>query len=269
MTPTTQISPTLKFLGPQWFAIVMGLADLLHPVRHAFIATITVALILLATLGTTLLGPSIVWASLWLIACVLQLAVNSRTLAEPPESPAEGARYLAPVKQAIWAGHGANAYRTQNVGYRTMPAPQRNFFEQVWQHDMQADAHDKVPVAVVNDAIGLGFLVETSKSEFPCYLEWQNFQQGQYVIGVEPSTHHVLGKTFAQERDELIQQIAELDDQHALGDVDTEQWSSHRAHLKSRLVLILTARVTFTWPTPGTGAFKNLTLILTPFCNGM
>lgn len=117
---------------------------------------------------------------------------------------AEGARYLAPVKQAIWAGHGANAYRTQNVGYRTMPAPQRNFFEQVWQHEMQADAHDKVPVAVVNDAIGLGFLVETSKSEFPCYLEWQNFQQGQYVIGVEPSTHHVLGKTFAQERDELI-----------------------------------------------------------------
>lgn len=40
----------------------------------------------------------------------------------------------------------------------------------------------------------------------------------------------------AQERDELIQQIAELDDQHALGEVDTEQWSSHRAHLKSRLI---------------------------------
>ncbi|MFZ9560757.1 MAG: hypothetical protein ACO273_00565, partial [Burkholderiales bacterium] len=76
MTPTTQISPTLKFLGPQWFAIVMGLADLLHPVRHAYIATITISMILLATLGTTLLGPSIVWASLWLIACVLQLAVT-------------------------------------------------------------------------------------------------------------------------------------------------------------------------------------------------
>jgi len=51
-------------------------ADLLHPVRHAYIATITISMILLATLGTTLLGPSIVWASLWLIACVLQLAVT-------------------------------------------------------------------------------------------------------------------------------------------------------------------------------------------------
>ena len=51
-------------------------ADLLHPVRHAFIATITVALILLATLGTALFGVSVVWESLWLIACVLQFAVT-------------------------------------------------------------------------------------------------------------------------------------------------------------------------------------------------
>ncbi len=128
MPPESRISPPLKFLGPQWFATVMGLAglalawatavpkmgpaaewfsrgigglatlvflallvlfsrrgqlypealnaDLLHPVRHAFVATITVSMILLATLGTTLFGPSVVWASLWLIACVLQFAVT-------------------------------------------------------------------------------------------------------------------------------------------------------------------------------------------------
>jgi tellurite resistance protein len=51
-------------------------ADLLHPVRHAFIATITVSLILLATLGHALLGVSVVWESLWLIACLLQFAVT-------------------------------------------------------------------------------------------------------------------------------------------------------------------------------------------------
>lgn len=51
-------------------------ADLLHPVRHAFIATLPVSLILLATLGTALFGASVVWASLWLIACLLQFAVT-------------------------------------------------------------------------------------------------------------------------------------------------------------------------------------------------
>ena len=65
-----------------------------------------------------------------------------------------------------------------------------------------------VPVALVNDGFdggrGLGFLVETRKSEFPCQFQWQNFQAGQYAMGIEPSTNHVLGKPFAQERGELI-----------------------------------------------------------------
>ena len=128
MTTANQTSFTLKFLGPQWFATVMGLAglalawttavpkmgpaaewvargiggfaalvflvllalfsrrgqlypealtaDLLHPVRHAFFATITVALILLATLGYALYGMSVFWETLWLLACLLQFAVT-------------------------------------------------------------------------------------------------------------------------------------------------------------------------------------------------
>lgn len=51
-------------------------ADLLHPVRHAFFATITVALILLATLGHALFGMSVFWETLWLLACLLQFAVT-------------------------------------------------------------------------------------------------------------------------------------------------------------------------------------------------
>jgi len=65
-----------------------------------------------------------------------------------------------------------------------------------------------VPVALVNDGFdggrGLGFVVETRKSEFPCQFQWQNYQAGQYAMGIEPSTNHVLGKPFAQERGEAI-----------------------------------------------------------------
>lgn len=117
---------------------------------------------------------------------------------------AEGSRYLAPATQTVWAAHAGKDYRRQGVGYRTLSGPKHNFHEQVWQHEMKADAQGHVPVAVVNDALAFGFLVETNKSEFPCQYEWQNFQEGQYAIGIEPSTNHVMGKAFAKERGELI-----------------------------------------------------------------
>jgi hypothetical protein len=121
---------------------------------------------------------------------------------------AAGSRYLAPIRQTVWASHGGNDYQKQGVGYRNLPGPQVNFVEQVWQHEMAADAAGKVPVALVNDGFdggrGLGFLVETNKSEFPAQYEWQNLQEGQYALGIEPSTNHVMGKPFARKRGELI-----------------------------------------------------------------
>jgi hypothetical protein len=116
----------------------------------------------------------------------------------------EGARYVAPVKEVLWAAHAGDAYRAQGVGYRTLPAPKLGFREQVWQHELGADAGGLVPVAVVNDRIGLGFEVVTRKDQLPCMYQWQNFQAGQYAMGIEPSTHHVLGNNAARERGEMI-----------------------------------------------------------------
>ncbi|TAN09926.1 MAG: DUF4432 family protein [Rhizobiaceae bacterium] len=117
---------------------------------------------------------------------------------------AEGSRYLAPVKDVVWAAHAGADYRRQEVGYRRFPGPQTNFHEQVWQHELAADAGGKTPVALVNDELGIGFEVETRKDQFPCMFEWQNFQAGQYAFGIEPSSNHVLGHQAAHERGELI-----------------------------------------------------------------
>ena len=38
----------------------------------------------------------------------------------------------------------------------------------------------------------------------PCLYQWQNFQSGHYALGIEPSTHHVLGDQAARERGEMI-----------------------------------------------------------------
>ena len=115
----------------------------------------------------------------------------------------EGSRYLAPIRDVVWAAH-AGDYQKQGVGYRTLAAPQLDFHEQVWQHELGADEHGEVPVALVNDRIGLGLEVVTRKDQFPCLFEWQNLQAGQYALGIEPSTNHVLGNQAARERGEMI-----------------------------------------------------------------
>ncbi len=115
-----------------------------------------------------------------------------------------GSRYLAPIRDVVWAAHAGTAYRKQGVGYRTLSAPKLDFHEQVWQHELGADADGKQFVALVNDRIGLGFEVVTDKAQFPCLYEWQNLQAGQYALGIEPSTNHVLGNNAARERGEMI-----------------------------------------------------------------
>ena len=116
----------------------------------------------------------------------------------------EGSRFLAPIHDVVWAAHAGERYRAQNVGYSRAPAPVLDFVEQVWQHEMLADAAGEVPVALVNDRLRLGVEVITRKDQLPCAYEWQNFQAGSYALGIEPSTHHVLGDNAARERGEMI-----------------------------------------------------------------
>lgn len=116
----------------------------------------------------------------------------------------EGARYLAPILDVVWAAHAGDGYKAQGVGYDLMGAPNPAFVEQVWQHELAADALGRSSVAVVNDRLAIGFQVTTLKEQFPCMFEWQNFQAAQYALGIEPSTNHVLGAAVARERQEMI-----------------------------------------------------------------
>ena len=116
----------------------------------------------------------------------------------------EGARYIAPICNVVWASHENGGLEAQGVGYHRCPAPIQGFSEQVWEHEMMADAEGRVPVAIVNDRLSFGVQIETRKEQLPCAYQWQNFQSGHYVMGLEPSTHHVKGNLFARGRSEMI-----------------------------------------------------------------
>ena len=118
----------------------------------------------------------------------------------------EGAELLLPSRAVVHAMHAD--LRAQGVGYRMQGAPQADFSEQVYQHDLVAATDGMAPAALLNPRLGdggFGIRLDFDRAALPCLIQWQCLQSGLYVLGIEPSTNHVLGRSFAEQRGELIE----------------------------------------------------------------
>ncbi|HYZ27320.1 MAG TPA: aldose 1-epimerase family protein [Geminicoccaceae bacterium] len=116
----------------------------------------------------------------------------------------DGAELLVPSRAIVHAMHGD--LHAQGVGHRIQGPPRADFSEQVYEHDVVAGPDGMASAALVNQALGagLGIRLDYDRTALPCLIEWQCLQSGLYVLGIEPSTNHVLGRKFAEERRELM-----------------------------------------------------------------
>jgi hypothetical protein len=117
----------------------------------------------------------------------------------------QGAEFLAPIRAIV---HTVHEPRAQATGYRVQGPPHADFREQVYQHDVVAGADGMAPAVLINPALGaggFGIRLDYDRNALPCLIEWQCLQSGLYVLGIEPSTNHVLGRRFAEARGELIE----------------------------------------------------------------
>jgi hypothetical protein len=113
----------------------------------------------------------------------------------------EGARMIAPVT----AIRSANMPpEVQQTGYRVQSAPMQGHVQQVLDLEFVAEADGRVPVALVNDRIGLGFALEFDASVFRCLQQWQAFGEGVYGFGLEPATSHWGSRADADSAGEII-----------------------------------------------------------------
>lgn len=113
----------------------------------------------------------------------------------------QGASFIAPVSRVRWQ---TQSVLDQRISYRTMPGPQAGFVEQVYEHELAADAQGKFSSAIINERLALGVLLEWQSSEFPCFFEWLHLREGAYAMGLEPSTHHVEGEAAARDSGAMI-----------------------------------------------------------------
>jgi len=90
-------------------------------------------------------------------------------------------------------------------GYDVMTAPKPGFVEQVFEHEVVAEADGRVPVALVNRELGLGVYEVFRRDQLPHHLVWRMLGEGTYVVGIEPCTNRTAGRLDARARGELIE----------------------------------------------------------------
>ena len=116
----------------------------------------------------------------------------------------DGAELLVPSRAIVHAMH--QDLRAQGTGYRIQGPPRPDFREQVYEHDLVAGADGMAPAALINPKLGaggFGVRLDYDRTALPCLIEWQCLQSGLYALGMEPSTNHVQGRVFAEQRGEL------------------------------------------------------------------
>lgn len=117
------------------------------------------------------------------------------------------ARLLAPIEATPATVHDPSA---TSIGPIEQAPPQHRFVEQVYEHRLRAGVDGMVPVALVNPDFrgpgwrGLGLLMAYDGQALPAFYEWQNLQEGHYVVGIEPATAHAGSREEKKARGEIV-----------------------------------------------------------------
>jgi hypothetical protein len=117
-------------------------------------------------------------------------------------------------------------------GSLVFETPHPGYSEQVFYHDLIADADGHASVLLRNDALDLGVFVHYRQEELPKFIEWKMMGSGTYVVGLEPANCLVGGRAaeraagtlqFLQPGEEkhFALQIGVLDGHTALDDFTT------------------------------------------------
>lgn len=89
--------------------------------------------------------------------------------------------------------------------YGEFSCPVHGYREQVFYHSF-ATGQDEITVSLANDKLGdsgLGVALKYNRKQLPCFIEWKQTGEGDYVVGLEPATWYPEGRCEARKRGEL------------------------------------------------------------------
>ncbi|MBL8580323.1 MAG: DUF4432 family protein [Mesorhizobium sp.] len=122
----------------------------------------------------------------------------------------EGSELIAPVRGAPKLLFGEADVRDRTSWSRFI-APQKNWIQQTFQHDMVPDENGEVEVAIFNPRLlgGTALSVRYDHRVMPNYIEWRMMGEGQYAVGIEPCTNGFGRKAVAESGQLIVLQPGE------------------------------------------------------------
>ncbi len=103
----------------------------------------------------------------------------------------EGSEFLAPVG-GVQAFN--DAARKAADSFRHYLSPQHGWAEQIFYHDLKADAEGHTFAGLVNRKLELGVVIHFNKRELDRLIQWKQTGEGEYVAGIEPANCGVAGR---------------------------------------------------------------------------
>ena len=76
--------------------------------------------------------------------------------------------------------------------------------EEVGIIDIHSDVNGKSVCGIYNSKINIALSIRFHKKQLPWLINWQHWGRGEYVTGLEPSTHPLSGQAKAREEKTLL-----------------------------------------------------------------
>jgi hypothetical protein len=93
--------------------------------------------------------------------------------------------------------------RAHRDDWTRVSAPRHGVSEQVFIHDVDADADGMGQAELVNARLGLGYRIRFRKAELPHLWQWKMMGERDYVMGLEPCNCGPGGRTAAMEAGDI------------------------------------------------------------------
>lgn len=114
-----------------------------------------------------------------------------------------GSRFIAPIRSV--SPRDARAAEDPE-GFGTYLPPTLGYAEQVYFYELIGDDDQQTVTLLTNQEQSLGFSVEFSLNQLPCFAQWKNTQamQDGYCTGLEPATNFPNFKSFERDNGRVI-----------------------------------------------------------------